>query len=127
MSYVSIKSGFTDILTSLGYRELSENLEFDEAPETANHFFYVMKPEGVDTYTLTNKGLIGAYIIRLQVSYFNNTSSKRDVNFGSFETLISNISGVSDFKGFEEITFEDTENDVTIGTITFIAGSFSGC
>ena len=127
MSYATIKAGFTSVLSGNSYNECDSLIEFNSAPLSYNHKWYVFKVEGFETEDVLDNEIIGTHLFRLEIRYTNTTTSARDTNYALFIALAKLLSAVDGFLGYEEASFIDEgPNDSeyhTKGTLRFYAGA----
>lgn len=124
MSYLTTKTVLTNYLSSLGYTELPNIIEFEDAPLSMNHRSYVLKPEGFEFVSLANDASIASHLLRLEIQYKNVNTSERDSNYNDFLTLAKGIGGLSGFLNYtSEPSFIDDVEAHTLGTLKFYYGA----
>jgi len=123
MSYATDKTVLKTLLeTTLGYTEVPQLIEPDEAPTMANKT-YVLKPEGIQTNLVTSSSNILTNVVRLEALYVNSKTTSRDANFELFTLLVLSLFGLSGFQNLIEAPkFEDYDEYRTKGTIKFYFG-----
>lgn len=124
MSYPTTKTSLTTYLSSQGYTELPNIIEFDDAPLSMNHRTYVLKPEGFQYEGMANDASITSHHLRLEIQYKNVNTTERDSNYNDFLTLAKGIGGLSGFLNYtSEPSFIDDVEAHTLGTLKFYYGA----
>lgn len=127
MSWTTYKSTIKAVLTGSGLREIPENKTAEQVALSHNHNAFSLKYGGEgDNRTITNKGILTTHSALIEVRYKNINSDARGVNANNFHTLSTEFVDMSNFLGFDEVTFEDLDNKHSIGKITFQVG-VDGC
>lgn len=110
------------VLNSLNYTEQPEIRTDADTSMTKRDRVYLLKPTGL-TQETTDGGTLGVYTVEVEITYTNQTSAERHLNFIDFDTVVDNIVAQPDFKGMtEQPTFVDADKMTTIGRMVFLFG-----
>ena len=122
-TWATIESGITTVLTNASLSRLPENQDVEQASSVHETAYYSLKPIGIENQNLTSGGGLGAYKVRLELTFINLTSSARATNFDTVATLMNSLLGLGRFNGFDgDATFEDLDNKKSKATIDFYYG-----
>lgn len=122
-TWATIESGITTVLTNASLTRLPENQDVEQASSVHETGYYSLKPIGIDNSDLTSSGGLGAYKVRLELTFINLTSSARATNFDTTVSIMNSLLGLARFNGFDgEATFEDLDNKKSKATIDFYYG-----
>lgn len=123
MSWPIEKIPLVTNLANLGYTEVPDILDIEQASESHNHKCYVLKYEGLQDTSITSNGFIGTRLVSLEINYLNYDSITRDNNANLFESLVSSLYLISGFANLiSSPTFIDYRGYQTKGTIKFYFG-----
>lgn len=122
MSWSNDKSEIKSVLS--GYREIPNNYDIDERPQSSNHKAYILRPIGVDSEELTSGAILTSTFVRLEVIY--NNSKDRDGNYDLFTSLYDSIKSLNKFAGFESYEYEKLDTKHSRGILEFYYG-FRSC
>lgn len=122
-TWATIESDITGILTTASLSRLPENQDAEQASSIHETGYYALKPIAIENQNLTSSGGLGSYLVRLEVTFINLTSSARATNFDTFASVCNSLINLGRFNGFEgNATFEDVDNKKSIARVDFYYG-----
>lgn len=124
MSWGTNKTALINVLTSLGYSRIPENLTGEESDKSQEDFAYTLELGSPDTEELTSNATINSDLVILTIYYFNASTSEYDANYDNFITVCSAIKDLSNFRGTERMEFERISPEQSKGTYQFYFGDY---
>lgn len=127
MSWVDDRLNILVALNNLSYVEIAVDEQIEEQPfATHQHFYYNLKKIGSEGISLTSNSASFTHKVSLEIFYINNQSHTRDYNADSFDTAVSSIVSLAQFRGEIDNNFEDIDEDHGKGIFNFLFG-FETC
>lgn len=106
-----------------GYTRLEYNEDPRELSSGQTTKTYSLKVLGFDERQLTNKKVIGTFLVELVIKYTGYNNATRTANIDTFEGVKGTIANLANFAGFEtETKFEDVDKKWQVGVMKFWYG-----
>ena len=128
MTWKESKNQLVGVLSTNGYREISDNLLVSEVSNAYNHRSYKLTPNAEFSSPGTNSAVFLNSIVTLAVNYMIDDTNDYDTYYEEFLSVVSQI--LKSNKGYSIIKqpkFEQSDNRYTLATVAIGLGITKIC